>query len=77
LVASKKVTSGCADRAIIINGTRSNHIQIQRSVICLRTAKGVGTVLFRDFILPFEVASILFISAMVGAVILGKKHVND
>jgi NADH-quinone oxidoreductase subunit J len=41
------------------------------------TAKGVGTVLFRDFILPFEVASILFISAMVGAVILGKKHVND
>jgi NADH-quinone oxidoreductase subunit J len=41
------------------------------------TAKGVGKVLFRDFILPFEVASILFISAMVGAVILGKKHVND
>ena len=41
------------------------------------TAKGVGKVLFKDFLLPFEVASILFISAMVGAVILGKKHVND
>jgi NADH-quinone oxidoreductase subunit J len=34
-------------------------------------------VLFNDFLLPFEVSSILFISAMVGAVILGKKHVND
>ncbi len=41
------------------------------------TAKEVGKVLFKDFLLPFEVASILFISAMVGAVILGKKHVND
>jgi NADH-quinone oxidoreductase subunit J len=40
-------------------------------------AKGVGKVLFTDFLLPFEVASILFISAMVGAVILSKKHVND
>ena len=41
------------------------------------TAKGVGKVLFTEFLLPFEVASILFISAMVGAVILGKKHIND
>jgi NADH-quinone oxidoreductase subunit J len=41
------------------------------------TAKAVGAILFKDFLLPFEVASILFISAMVGAVILGKKHVND
>lgn len=41
------------------------------------TAKAVGKVLFKEFLLPFEMASILFISAMVGAVILGKKHVND
>jgi NADH-quinone oxidoreductase subunit J len=41
------------------------------------TAKAVGKILFKEFLLPFELASILFISAMVGAVILGKKHVND
>lgn len=41
------------------------------------SAKAVGKILFTEFLLPFEVASILFISAMVGAVILGKKHVND
>jgi NADH-quinone oxidoreductase subunit J len=41
------------------------------------TARSVGMVLFNKFLLPFEVASILFITAMVGAVILGKKHVND
>lgn len=41
------------------------------------TAKEVGMILFKKFLVPFEVASILFISAMVGAVILGKKSVND
>lgn len=40
-------------------------------------AKSIGKLLYSDYVLPFEVASILFISAMVGAVILAKKHVND
>lgn len=33
----------------------------------------LGKVLFNDFLLPFEVASILFLTAMVGAVMIGKK----
>ena len=41
------------------------------------TVKSVGLVLFQDYMIPFELTSILFISAMVGAVILGKKHSND
>jgi NADH-quinone oxidoreductase subunit J len=35
--------------------------------------KNLGEVLFSDFRLPFEVSSVLFLSAMVGAVMLGKK----
>jgi NADH-quinone oxidoreductase subunit J len=35
--------------------------------------KTLGKVLFTDFRFPFEVSSILFLSAMVGAVMLGKK----
>lgn len=35
--------------------------------------KNLGKVLYSDFLLPFEVSSILFLSAMVGAVLLGKK----
>jgi NADH-quinone oxidoreductase subunit J len=38
--------------------------------------KNLGNVLFRDFALPFEVSSILFLSAMVGAVMLGKKEIK-
>lgn len=35
--------------------------------------KDLGKVLFNEFLLPFEIASILFLAAMVGAVFLGKK----
>lgn len=39
--------------------------------------KNLGQVLFNEFLLPFELISILFLSALVGAVILGKKEVTD
>lgn len=38
--------------------------------------KNLGQVLFKDFILPFEVSSILFLSAMVGAILLSKKDLK-
>lgn len=34
----------------------------------------LGKVLFSDFLVPFELSSVLFLSAMVGAVLLGKKN---
>jgi NADH-quinone oxidoreductase subunit J len=33
----------------------------------------LGQALFSDFVVPFEISSVLFLSAMVGAVIIGKK----
>jgi len=36
--------------------------------------KNLGKVLFRDFLLPFEISSILLLTAMVGAVLLAKKE---
>jgi NADH-quinone oxidoreductase subunit J len=37
--------------------------------------KEVGQTLFHEFLLPFEMSSALFISAMVGAIMFGKKDV--
>lgn len=37
----------------------------------------LGKVLFSDFLLPFEISSVLFLSAMIGAVMLGKKNLKD
>ena len=36
--------------------------------------KKLGKTLFTSFVLPFELSSILFLSSMVGAVIIGKKN---
>ncbi len=36
--------------------------------------QNLGKVLFTDYVVPFEIASILFLSAMVGAVVIGKKE---
>lgn len=35
--------------------------------------ENLGKVLFTNYVLPFEIASVLFLSAMVGAVVLSKK----
>ena len=33
----------------------------------------LGKALFNDYVVPFEISSVLFLSAMVGAVLIGKK----
>ena len=33
----------------------------------------LGMVLFKDYVIPFEISSVLFLSAMVGAVVIGKR----
>ncbi len=38
--------------------------------------KNLGTLLFSQFLLPFEIVSILLLAAMVGAVMLGKTHMK-
>jgi NADH-quinone oxidoreductase subunit J len=38
--------------------------------------KNLGKVLFNQFLLPFETASLLFLAAMVGAVLLGKRDIK-
>ncbi len=34
----------------------------------------LGMTLFRQYVIPFELSSVLFLSAMVGAVVIGKKE---
>lgn len=35
--------------------------------------KVLGMTLFKNYVLPFEISSVLFLSAMIGAVVIGKK----
>ncbi|MEP7141283.1 MAG: NADH-quinone oxidoreductase subunit J [Ferruginibacter sp.] len=36
--------------------------------------KNLGMILFTDYVFPFEISSVLFLSAMIGAVVISKKE---
>lgn len=54
-----------ADTANQISQTREGDIGL---------IQNLGKILFNEYVIPFEIASILFLSAMVGAVVIGKKE---
>ncbi|HMK03065.1 MAG TPA: NADH-quinone oxidoreductase subunit J [Ferruginibacter sp.] len=58
--------------AITRSATASNGMQLGTGDAGL--IKNLGKALFNDYVVPFEISSILFLSAMIGAVMLGKKE---
>jgi len=47
--------------------------QTSTTVSNIGLIKVLGKKLFTDFVFPFEISSVLFLSAMIGTVVLGKK----
>ncbi len=48
-------------------------VLVQTQVGNIGLIEELGKILFKEYLIPFEVSSILFLSAMVGAVVIGKK----
>ena len=70
------VISGCSLLLVLIAALKDTETMQQE--VLLNTGNiglinNLGMVLFKDYVLPFEVSSVLFLSAMVGAVVIGKK----
>ena len=67
------VAGGCLLLVLIaaLRNTERSMTQLGSGDIGL--IENLGKVLFKDYVVPFEISSILFLSAMVGAVIIGKK----
>ncbi len=55
-----------------LKDTEKNLAQMNTGDIGL--IENLGTVLFTEYVVPFEISSILFLSAMVGAVVIGKRN---
>ena len=47
--------------------------QVQQPVLTFGTPQTIGAALFNQYLLPFEVTSVLLLIAMVGAIVLTKK----
>ena len=70
------VTGGLLFLVIVSSLKIADDITIHPFKSDIGLIKNLGTVLFNQFLLPFEVSAILFLAAMVGAVMLGKKDIK-
>jgi NADH-quinone oxidoreductase subunit J len=52
----------------------SNTIMSEKPNLEIGLVENLGLVLFNDYLLPFELVSVLFLAALIGAVMLGKKQ---
>ncbi len=73
------ISGGCLFLVIIsaISETPQATGVVQMGVGDSGLIKNLGMVLFKDYVIPFEISSILFLSAMIGAVMIGKKEKID
>lgn len=73
------ISGGCLFLVIIsaISETAQASNTVQMGSGSNGLIKNLGMVLFKDYVLPFEISSVLFLSAMIGAVVIGKKESNN
>lgn len=77
LKASAAIASGSL--LVVLVGSLKGAVSIQSTNTFdpnIGLIENLGMTLFNDFLLPFEVSSILLLAAMVGAVMLGKKSIK-
>ena len=67
------VAGGCFLLVLIaaLRGTEARATELGTGDIGL--IQNLGWVLFHDYVIPFELSSVLFLTAMVGAVVIGKR----
>ncbi len=68
--------SGGLLMVILVGALRSYSVSFSRPAADIGMIKSLGKVLYNEFMLPFEISSILFLAAMVGVVMLGQKEVQ-
>jgi NADH-quinone oxidoreductase subunit J len=68
------VAGGCLLLVMVavLRNTEQNMTEMATGNIGL--IQNLGKALFKDYVVPFEISSVLFLSAMVGVVILGKRE---
>lgn len=78
LLQFASVISACALGLVVLAAAKETTFATNVPALTAGTGavKNIGQKLFTDFLLPFEVCSVLFLSAMVGVVLITKKEKN-
>ncbi len=71
------IIAGCSLMLVLVaalktSGTNTQLIQMKDGDVGL--INNLGKVLFTQYVFPFEISSVLFLSAMIGAVLISKKE---
>ena len=75
LVQLAGVISGGALFLVILAALKaSSRGELEQASTDIGLIKNLGRTLFTQFVLPFEISSVLFLSAMIGAIVIGKKE---
>ena len=62
---------------VMVAALKDSDIKLQQAEVnegAIGLIKNLGKELFTTYVVPFEISSVLFLSAMVGAVVIGKKE---
>ncbi|MGA8034942.1 MAG: NADH-quinone oxidoreductase subunit J [Candidatus Acidiferrales bacterium] len=58
------------------SGRNTFHLPVPTAALAAKNTESIADALFSHFLLPFEIASILLLVAMIGAVVMGKRRVE-
>ena len=70
------VSAGFLLLVLTVAGKNADMSAVTKRATEIGTVESLGHSLFNEFLLPFEISALLFLSAMVGAVLLSKKQLT-
>ncbi len=74
LVQLAGAVSGGALLLVMLAALRSSYLPpLEQNSTSIGLISNLGKTLFTQYVLPFEISSVLFLSAMIGAIVVGKK----
>jgi NADH-quinone oxidoreductase subunit J len=59
--------------ALLVDAYGGKEIKLQNRLVALGNTNTVGSSIFRDYLVPFEVVSMLLLAALVGAVVIARR----
>jgi len=59
--------------ALLVDAYGGKEIKLKDKLVVLGNSNTVGTAIFRDYLVPFEVVSMLLLAALVGAVVIARR----
>jgi len=75
LVQLAGVISGGTLFLVVLAAMRTTSVRmVEQQSTDIGLIKNLGNTLFTQYVLPFEISSVLFLSAMIGAIVIGKKE---